>query len=303
MIDEQTDKRPVINTQNVRIPSEKLILPAASPSPDNDITNGHTQHTIAMPSEMQPYYPPTPAQSMQPAPPNYAAHSALPPLGPNVPYRATVTTTWRTDPAYKVLLAAIALVIITGIAFTVYAFNIFAQSTSNAGKIGTATTQKPLKGTTPQGTPNLQPTVPAPGSTAGTPTVGSQPTVSATLVPTPALSPTVPATQPPANGNLTLQITNYPQQVSNNTTVPITIQANKPGASVQLLVTYNAPPGFYGSTIQQSDANGNATLSWRVHALSPTHGNHAVIARVIAVARDQNGHIAQSQMITVQVVN
>lgn len=298
MIDEQTDKRPVVSTQNVRTPAEKLILPAPSPSPDDDAEHGYAQHTIAMSAEMQSYYPQSPAQPIQPAPSHYAIHSAATPLGTpsNLSYHATVTATWRNDPAYKVLLAAIALIIITGIVFTVYAFNIFAQI-SNPGKAGATTTQQPLKGATPQGTINLQPVF----STAGTPTVSSQPTQGAAIVPTPTLSPTAQATQPPANGNLTLQITDYPQQVNNNTIVPMSIQVSQPGFTVQLIVTYNVPPGFYGSPIQQTDSGGNVTLSWRVHV--STRGNHSVRAHVIAVARDQNGHIAQSQMITVQVTN
>lgn len=302
VIDEQTDKRPVFPRQNGHTPSEKLVLPAASPFPDADSNqaNVYEQHTVAMPPSYQPQTPVQPLAATYDAQSGYngyPTHTASKPLGaapPIVPYQATIRTTWRNDPAYKVLLVAIILIIITGIAFTVYALNVFAQTASTQSNSATTVTQKPVA---PQGTVDPKPTFPAPGSS----TTGNQSTPGATVAPTTTPPPTMQPTQPPANTNLTAQITNSPQQVNNGTTVQVAMQASKPGVAVQLIVTYNASPGFYGSAIRYTDNGGNATLFWRIRV--QMHGNRPVTARVIAVARDQNGHIAQSQMIIVQITN
>lgn len=317
MIDEQTDKRPVLHVPGEQTPSQKLVLPAPS-STESDAANGHEQHTVAMSSHAHAYAPlsphavATPAHSIPAMHAPYFQHSPSAPdlpstlltTTPGLPYHATVSTRWRNDPAYKVLLAAIAFIVITGIVFTLYALNVFAQTASTSGKQGTGTVQSqstPPR-VTPQGTSDLHPAFPTPGgSTSGQPGGSSQPTPAATVAITPSLPPTTQPTQTPIPNNLTLQITSYPQQVSNGATVQVAMQASKPGVAVQLIVTYNAPPGFYGSNIQQTDNGGNASLSWHVRVLM--HGNHPIIARVIAVARDSNGHIAQSQMLTVQITN
>jgi predicted secreted protein len=97
-----------------------------------------------------------------------------------------------------------------------------------------------------------------------------------------------------------LQITNCPQIVNNGATIPVSVVTSEPGVRVQLFVTYDAPPVYYSSGSQTSDDGGNATLYWQVRVFPRLIGG-TVQARVIAVARDQNGQTGQSSMTLVQV--
>jgi hypothetical protein len=81
--------------------------------------------------------------------------------------------------------------------------------------------------------------------------------------------------------------------------VPVSISTNEMDVSVKLQVTYNTVPSTYQSATLKTDVTGNVTLPWHV---SVSSSGKNVVAKVIAIAIDQNGHSMQSKSITVQVV-
>lgn len=245
--------------------SGKLILPPHTgqlPSP-----NLHTQKTTAYPGQFLP------------------SHQSKP------------TTThlekfWylvRKEPAYRLLLVAVVMVLISSIVFISFASSLFfAPPQSSFPSVPT--------GATPAGTVDLRPTFSPPHGGQGS-TTSSQPPRHAT----PALTndPNAAATPAP-DGNLTIQITGLPQQVPNNTTLPVTVMTSQPGVTVRLFVQYNVAPGLFSSGTQTTDDGGTATLNWRIRVLS---SRAVATARVTAIAQDQNGQQAISPTITVQVVS
>jgi hypothetical protein len=208
---------------------------------------------------------------------------------------------WHRDSAHRVLMIALALLLIAGLIFGTFATSIlfrlselFIRNNSFA-----AFPQNALAGVTLQGTADFLPTFPTPGGGQGS-TASSQPpkwsTPSLQDTPTVTIQPT-----PTQQGSqLILQITSIPTQVSNNFIVPVQVTVNEPGVTVQLYVTYNVPPGYYSSREQTTDGDGNATLSWNVSVV--TFGRRQAIARVVALGRDQDGQQVWSQQVTVQVV-
>ncbi|MEO6890532.1 MAG: hypothetical protein ABI456_14155 [Ktedonobacteraceae bacterium] len=204
---------------------------------------------------------------------------------------------WRRDPAYKALIIAVALVLVAGTLFASLAANALLQSSGGLFTQNTAIPTTPQVGVAPAptGTVDLHPAFPTPGGGKGT-KQSSQPPMQGT----PALqaSPTGIPTQQPGNGNLVVQITGLPPQVPTNSMVPVSVQTSTPGATVQLQVTYNAPPFFYTSTQQVTDGNGNATINWQVNVF--VRGKRAT-ARVTVIAFDQNGQQGHSDSIRVQI--
>jgi hypothetical protein len=207
-----------------------------------------------------------------------------------------LTTLWRKDPAYRVLSLAIALVVISSIAFVTLGAKTLM---SNGGPAWSqAYTQHPAT-PAPFGTVDNKPTFPSPSTGPGS-NQSSQPPA----VPTPSFQPTptpVPTTDPNPPGNLDVQITNIPSVVSNNTKVHVDVQATEPNATVMLEVTYsNAFPTTYTSPSHTTDGGGNATLTWSIRVFT-FGGNSNIEATVVAVATDQNGQQASSQPVIVQV--
>lgn len=290
MLHEQPD------AQNQHGQQEKLVLPAyphTTPLAQLPVINGnndHEQRTVAVFTDKLPSY-----HAVSPS-------AYVPPLtydNPTPPSKSAL----RSDPAYKVLFVAIALVIVAGIVLATFATTIFAQVPALFDQQNVTLTGDGPGSVTPQGTVDTLPSFPTPGGGQGS-TDSSLPPVSATVVfgPTPTPSELTPTAQPTStlNGSLMLQITNCPQIVNNGATVPVSVVTSEPGVRVQLFVTYDAPPGFYSSGPQMSDDGGNATLYWRVRVFSQLIGS-MVQAHVIAVARDQNGQTGQSSVTLVQI--
>lgn len=250
--------------------SGKLILPpypGRLPSP-----NAHEQRTTAYPGQ---FLPPD-------------SHLS----SPTTNHLEKLWYLVRKEPAYRLLLVAVVMVLISSIILVSFASSLFfapPQSSSPPGP-----------GTTAVGTVDLHPTFPPPHGGQGS-TTSSQPPRHATPVLTndPNATVTAQATLTPG-GTLAVEIAGIPLQVPNNTTVPVTVITNQPGVSVRLFVQYNVAPGFYSSGTQTTDGGGTATLSWRIRVIG---ARTVAIARVIAVAQDQNGQQATSQTITVQVIS
>lgn len=199
---------------------------------------------------------------------------------------------WRKDPAYKVFMIAIAMVVVASIIFvSLVSAALFGHPTS-----GVSISQNPPAKVTPTGKVDLHPTFPKPTGGDGT-SQSSQPPAQST----PSLGPTAqPTGTVQSGGQLTLQISNYPSTVVNNSTVPITVSTNQPGVTVYLQIRYNAtslrPTAGPGTT----DGNGNVTIPWNVSVFS--FGRKNVQATITAIGIDQNGHRVASDPVTVQVL-
>jgi hypothetical protein len=205
---------------------------------------------------------------------------------------------WRKDPAYKVFMIAIGLVVLAAIVFA---------SLGSATLLGKPTsssiTTNPPTGLAPKGTVDLRPTFTKPnggsgsGQTSQPPAQGTTTIINVTPSPTASLTPQ--PTQPGQGGPLTLAITSYPPTVTSGTRVDITISTNQPGVTVSLEVRSNAQPRNYIAGSATTDANGNATISWFVFFIGTTH---KVTATLTAIAQDQQGQQVASNPVTVQVI-
>ncbi len=254
------------------------------------------QHKLVLPGfQEDTYYPGAHTQRV------YVHPDQTPPRGPARPGNpfAKLGYLWRCDPAYKVLMIATAMVLVAGIIFATFLVSMFAQASATP-QTSTAA-QKTTAPANPTSGTDMHPTFPTP--TGGQGGKGSsQPTNTGTPVLLPTLTPApTPAMQPtqPDQGGLALQIVSIPQQVRNNTTVPVTISVGQPGVQVFLQVTYDQSPNNMSGPKTTDDA-GNVTLNWHVNAFS---FKQQVVARVTAFAIDQNGQEIQSQTVSVEVVS
>lgn len=238
------------------------------------------QRKLVLPGQPNEQYPPNAPGDQTYVQYQQAAHQQVPPPSTNPLTKFGHAV--RTDPAYKILMIAIVMALISSIVFLALASNIFAQFSS-----------QPAQTSTPSISPtDQQPTFSTPtGGQGGT--ASSQPPITAT----PTLVPTAQPTPPPT---LTLQISSIPQQVINNTTVSVLVASNKPGVTVRLTVTYTVSPNHYTSKAQITGANGTARLAWHIQ-VSTSFPNPA-IAQVTAIAQDQNGQLVSSQTVTVVVI-
>ena len=243
-------------------PPQRLILPspdAIYPPPDQQTQRGQAQ--IA----------------------NFP-HSSRPLPTPAMPAYATKKRSWRNDPAFIVLIAAICFIVLASTAF--------AAITSTAFFSGTTENTVPLKtAVTPSGTIDIHPIFPTPGgNVAGTIGIQQYPTATATKP--------VHSTQ---NGLLTVQVNDPPTQVSNNTVEAINVTTSEPNTAVKLVANYSVPPYYASSDPQMTDANGNTTIFWHVavHA-SPHH--HTTIAHLVVTCGDQQNRTAVSQTFLVQIL-
>jgi hypothetical protein len=205
---------------------------------------------------------------------------------------------WGKDPAYKVLIIAVGTVLLAGLLSISLVANAMLRNPNLLGLNGT-NSQETTMGASATGTVDLHPAFPTPGGNNGS-TTTSQPPAHATPTfqdnnPTPTVEPS-PTT--PSDGKLTVQITDIPDSVSNNSTVDVGVQASEANVSVALYVLYNASPYRDFAGPRTTDDNGDVTLPWRV-SVYKVGGAHAM---VFAVARDQQGHQAQSQAVSVQIV-
>ncbi len=223
-------------------------------------------------------------------------HNTPPP--PRSPF-AKLVYFWRKDPAYKVLMIAVAMVVIAGLLLTMLVSSTLLHSLGGFAA-GGAVVQNPAGTAQPIATVDHKPAFPTPGGGQGS-TVTSQPPMQSTpvLQPTSTLPPPQSSPSPPPQGGLSVQITSIPNHVRNNTIVNVGVSTNAANAQVLLLIYYPAFP--YRSTAGPvtSDGNGNANLNWFVSIRSFT--NRVVEASVYAVVRDQNGQTVRSQPVFVQV--
>jgi hypothetical protein len=255
--------------------SQKLILPGIH-SEEPQQPGAYTQRVFVHPDQLRPQVPATSANPL-----------------------SKLGALWRADPAYKVLIIATSMVLIAGIIFATFLFNTFAQSTTSTPKTAAPVVTVP---TAPKTSANLPPTFPTPSGGQGSTQSSSQPPKSAPVV-LPTLTPSdanQQPTQPPQSQNLQLQITNYPQQVRNNSDVQITVMTNQPGVFVHLQASFDNSMITNTTDSQQADANGNVTLNWHVSNVSFKQN---FVARLTAYATDQNGQQASSQTISVTVLN
>jgi len=203
---------------------------------------------------------------------------------------------WQKDPAYKVLMIAMVVVLLAGIVFVSLASSAFLGNPNFfASASSSSPPQPPSAGVNPSGTVDLRPSFPTPGGGNGS-NQSSQPPMQQT----PALQPTATGTTTQNSGTLTLQFTNIPTQVVNGTTVDVGVNTGEPGASVQLVIHYNVQPYRASEGPQIADSGGNATIPWPVFAFG--FRQKLVQATVVAIATDQNGQQAKSQPATVQVL-
>jgi hypothetical protein len=201
---------------------------------------------------------------------------------------------WREDAAHKVLLLAVAAIVISGVLFMALGSASLLQGLGFTTQNTTAP-QNPSAEVHPSGTVDLHPTFPTPSGGTGS-TTSSQPPPSSSFYPTPD---TTSILQPTGTGSLTVQITSIPSQVSNRSRVFVDVATSEGDVAVRLQVYYNTQPFSYNSGLRTTDSNGNASIPWRVQV--NTHGSSQVIATVEAVAIDQNGQQGISQVMQVMV--
>src|SRR5262249_35720173 len=124
-----------------------------------------------------------------------------------------------------------------------------------------------------------------------TPTPTATPTPTPTPTPEPTATPTPVPTQPPVV-TLTLQITDIPTTVQLGDTVSVSVNTSKPNVSVRLSALSNGRQvAITGAKI--TNDQGDATLSWIV---LQQPGNY----EIVATAQDQQGHVVNSDPVTVQ---
>ena len=271
-------------TQGSNPPKGKLILPAypqqalpVHPDPEQRAASGNTgnlQNTQIHPDQLI-RYPATPL--------------------PKQPL-AKLRYFWQKDPAYKVLVIAVAVILFAGVVFASLIGNALLRNPHFYALDNTLSQNAPTA-IVPIGTVDLRPTFPPPGGGNGS-TSSSQPPTQGTpnLPSTPNATPTP---NPGGGGTLTISITGIPNRVVNNTVVDVSVNTSLPNVTVTLFVSYNFPPYRYVSASTTTDGNGNAVLSWSVAVIMFGRQTRAT---VIAIARDQNGQRAQSQPVSVQIV-
>jgi hypothetical protein len=202
---------------------------------------------------------------------------------------------WQKDPAYKVFMIAIGMVLVASLVFVSLVSSALVRN-PKLFALNNTVSQTPPTGVAPASTVDLRPTFPPPGGGIGTGS-SSQPPAQSTpelqSTPTVQLSPS-----PQTGGPLTVQITSIPNHVSNNSVVPVSVNTNLPNITVVLVALYRVAP--YRDVVGPltTDGNGDATFSWSVSVF--IFGN-STQATVYAVAKDQNGQRAQSQAVIVQI--
>src|SRR5258708_14336693 len=226
---------PMINQpdmQNQEPRSGKLVLPAPPPEQQRMYNGGQQGHL-------------RPEQFIRPRT-GLAPKSTL----------ARLAYYWQKDPAYKVLMIAMVVVLVAGIGFVLVGFSAFLGNPNFfASASSSAPPQPPSGGVNPSGTVDLRPSFPTPGGGNGS-NQSSQPPMQQT----PALQPTATGTTTQNSGTLTLQFTNIPTQVVNGTTVDVGVNTGEPGASVQLVIHYNVQPYPASDGPQLADSDGQAHL-------------------------------------------
>jgi hypothetical protein len=262
------------DTQEQNPQSEKLVLPTPPAG------------------EQQMYY----GGQMAPLRPEQLIRPETQPVPAGV--KAKLAFYWHKDPAYKVLMIAMTMVLVAGVVFVSLAS---AAILGNSNFFASSYTPQSIpKGTDPTGVVNLRPTFPAPGGGSGTNQQSSLPP----LRPTPVIQATNPTNQqtptPGGGGTLNVHFTSIPQQVTNGSYVSVGVNTGEPGATVELVIHYSGQAGHSTAGPQVSDSNGDATIPWFVYTYG--YGQRNTQAYVYAIATDQNGQRMRSQTVVVQVL-
>jgi len=201
---------------------------------------------------------------------------------------------WRKDAAYKVLIMAVAAVVLSGILFMALGSASLLQGLGFFSK-NVIVSQNPSAEARVTGTVDLHPTFPTPSGGNGTSESSLPPPSSSYYPPTsPDSTP-----QPTTTGQLTVQITSIPSQVPNDSRVLVSVTTSEPQIDVELQVYYNAPPYSYTSSTRTTNDSGNVTLPWRVQVTA--RGAVGIVAIVQAIAADQNGQRVVSPAVKVIV--
>lgn len=206
-----------------------------------------------------------------------------PPRGPF----GKLKTLWQKDPTYKVLFASILAVILAASVFVGIGIAAFMPPSSNQGHVAqnaNGLSNSSGKPTPVPPTPTLQPTVAPP-----TPTPTTVPPT-----PTPTMAPPTPTPMPV---QLTAQITQFPQEVTNGQHATVVVNT-QPGATVILSVTYNVPAIPANVFPTRAGGDGNAGFSWRVRTFATGNG---AMATVVATVTDQNGNKTTSAPVQIQI--
>ena len=127
--------------------------------------------------------------------------------------KARLAFYWHKDPAYKVFMIALTMVLVAGIIFVSLASAVFLGNANNAASSDPP--QAVPKGVNPTGTVDLRPTFPAPGGGLGTNQQSSQPSMQSTPVLQVTNTTVQQSPTPAAVGTLNVQITSIPRQVKN----------------------------------------------------------------------------------------
>jgi hypothetical protein len=261
----ETPRRELPNQQ------EKLVLPA--------LPGGYPPVQASSPSHMTKQY----------GPEHLIRRDAVLPQDPIAKLRYF----WHKDPAYRVLIIALVMVLVAGVVFVSLLANAMSGNPNFLAANSSTFSQTPVV-PGPTGTGDLRPTFAPPGGSKGS-TTSSQPPAHST--PSLQSTPTTQGSATPGSGTFTVQITRIPTRVQNYHTVTVGVSTSEPNVTVSLYVVYNVAPykSFAGPTT--SDGSGNATLSWTVMVYKASGAR----ATVVAIARDQNGQKVQSQPVTVQI--
>ncbi|GAC1361397.1 MAG: hypothetical protein NVS2B12_03070 [Ktedonobacteraceae bacterium] len=268
---------------------DKLILPAPPTQPAPPIQGQYGQYGHNGP---QPGYSGHTEQVQAGRLIHKNQHTA-PPAGP---LHTRLAYLWRKDPAYKVLFIAIGVVLISSIVCVTLLAGFVTQL---------APPPTSLSSTRSQATPTAitAPTSQATATQAAEPTPIPTPTAVMLATPEPiATAPVIIQSTPNPGEKLTVQIGTLPEQINNNTTIPITVSTNRAGATVFLSVIYSAIPLFYASGPQTTDANGSATFSWTIHERTFSPFTRMISASITAMARDQDNQQASSPTVTVHIL-
>jgi hypothetical protein len=205
---------------------------------------------------------------------------------------------WQKDPAYKVLMIAIAVVVIAALVFVSLVSNAMLRNPNSTANDNTP--QNPPT-VVPTGTIDLRPVFPTPVGGSGSSSSSQPPANSTPVLPsTPNASPTTDQSTPtPGDGGpFSVTINSIPNNVQNNSNVNVSVTTSQPNVTVALVVVYSAPPYKYTSSPTTTDGSGNGALSWAVAVFM--FGRHTQ-ATVYAVAQDQNGQRVKSQPVSVQI--
>jgi hypothetical protein len=217
--------------------------------------------------------------------------TTLPPAKP----LAKLRYFWGKDPAYKVLMIAIGVVVAAGL---VSLSLVSLALVHNPDLFGVGSTAQTVPLATPSvGTVDLQPTFAPPSGGKGS-TSSSQPVVQSTPVIQPTATP--PPNPTPSGGTLTIQILSIPNHVQNHTVVDVLVSSSEPNVTVWLYIQYPTYPYIGRAGPVTTDGIGNATIPWSVNIFFV---NPHTRATVHAIARDQNGQQAQSSFVTVQIIS